>query len=288
MKEAEFYETAESEAVICGLCPHRCKISDGKTGICGVRKNENGTLYAESYGRVTAIALDPIEKKPLYFFHPGSKILSTGSYGCNFTCRFCQNHHISMARSETGAVFDALSPEEIAEAAVSRISRGNIGVAYTYNEPLISYEFVRDCAVLVREKGLKNVLVTNGYICREPLEQMLPLIDAMNIDLKSFGEKFYSRVGGSLEDVKETIKAVYGRCHLEVTTLVIPGENDSEEEMYALSGWLSEIDPDIPFHISRFFPRYKMADRQPTPVETIHTLVKTAEKNLRRVFAGNC
>jgi pyruvate formate lyase activating enzyme len=185
--------------------------------------------------------------------------------------------------AETGIV----SPEELVKKAQEFIPRGNIGIAYTYNEPLIGYEFVRDCAALAHEKGLVNVLVTNGYVCEKPLVDILPLIDAMNIDLKGFTEAFYKKLSGSLETVKNTISVASKACHVEVTTLVIPGENDSEEEMEALSSWLGAVDQDIPLHLSRFFPRYKYAGRQPTPRETLLHLRDVAQKHLKYVFLGN-
>ena len=283
MKKAAFYKTLGDKSVACGLCPHCCKIPPDKRGLCGVRHNQNGTLIAESYGRITSMALDPIEKKPLYHFYPGAKILSLGSYGCNFRCGFCQNHEISMRQ----AAFRELSPEDVAAASRDAAPKGNIGVAYTYNEPFISYEFVADCARLIVEQGQKNVLVTNGFICKEPLEQLLPFLHAMNIDLKSFRPEFYREIGGRLEDVQRTIASAAPRCHLEVTTLVIPGKNDCPEEMRALSQWLATINPDIPLHISRFFPAHKMRDIPATPVKTVLQLVEVARQNLRYVYPGN-
>jgi len=239
---------------------------------------------AESYGRITSMALDPIEKKPLARFHPGSRILSLGSYGCNFRCGFCQNHEISM--EEAG--YRKLSPGQVSAASGELAAEDNIGVAYTYNEPLIGYEFVRDCAALIAAQGQKNVLVTNGFVCREPLVELLPLIHAMNIDLKSFTPAFYEEIGGKLEDVQCTIRHAASCCHVEVTTLIIPGKNDSVQEMGELSRWLAGIDKDIPLHISRFFPAHKLRDIPPTPVETIYRLVGTARESLRYVYPGNC
>ena len=283
MKKAAFYKTLDDKSVACGLCPHCCKILPDKRGLCGVRHNQNGMLIAESYGRITSMALDPIEKKPLYHFYPGTKILSLGSYGCNFRCGFCQNHEISMRQ----AAFRELSPEDVAAASRDAAPKGNIGVAYTYNEPFISYEFVADCARLIVAQGQKNVLVTNGFICKEPLEQLLPFLHAMNIDLKSFRPEFYREIGGRLEDVQHTIAFAAPRCHLEVTTLIIPGKNDCLEEMRALSQWLATINPDIPLHISRFFPAHKMRDIPATPVKTVLQLVEVARQNLRYVYPGN-
>jgi pyruvate formate lyase activating enzyme len=271
---------------VCPLCPHHCALEEGQTGLCRARTNKGGAVVCSNYGQLTALALDPIEKKPLARFFPGKYILSAGSYGCNMRCPFCQNADISMAdgRAETVTV----TPEALTEKALALLPRGNIGLAFTYNEPLVSYEYVRDCAVLAKEKGLKVVLVTNGMICSEPLSALLPTIDAMNIDLKGFTARFYNMAGGDLETVKQTISLSAPSCHVEVTTLVIPGENDADAEMEAEAAWLAGLDPGIPLHISRFFPRYKMLDRAPTPLETIRRLCETARRHLQYVYAGNC
>jgi pyruvate formate lyase activating enzyme len=233
------------------------------------------------------MALDPIEKKPLYHFHPGSYILSVGSYGCNLRCPFCQNHEISMADKQRAGV-EYISPEQLVEYAVKLKPRGNIGVAFTYNEPLIGYEYVRDCAKIAKEQGLKLVLVSNGYVHEEPLKKLLPLIDAMNIDLKAFTEEFYIKLSGHIEPVKRAIEIALKQCHVEVTTLIVPGENDSPEEMRELSVWLAGVDENIPLHISRFFPRYNMADRNATPVGTVYSLADIAREKLKFVHEGNC
>ncbi len=270
----------------CNICPHHCELEEGRLGICRGRRNMGGEVVSENYGKLTALALDPIEKKPLYHYYPGSRILSVGSYGCNLNCPFCQNYDISMTGGgETE--FQEITCEELVAKALEVKSRGNIGIAYTYNEPLIGYEFVRDSAKLAKSRGLKNVAVTNGYICEEPLKELLPLIDAFNIDLKSFTEGFYHKLRGDLATVKQSIKLASVRCHVEVTTLIIPGENDSEVEMKALSGWLAGIDPEIPLHISRFFPRWRMQDRSATPVEKVFRLAEIARKNLKYVYEGN-
>lgn len=272
--------------MICGLCPHHCDIGEGQTGFCRARSNTDGKITCNNYGRLTSITLDPIEKKPLARFYPKSMILSVGSYGCNLNCPFCQNSSIAMADESAQTVY--VSPKELVQRAQDLIPEGNIGIAFTYNEPLIGYEYVRDCAVLAHKRGLKTVLVTNGAICTQPLLELLPHINAMNIDLKAFTQEFYDMVGGDLETVKGTIALAAKHCHVEVTTLVIPGENDGEDEMDALCSWLASVDPKIPLHISRFFPRYKMADQMPTPIETIYDLRDVAAKHLCHAYAGNC
>ncbi|MGI6752528.1 MAG: AmmeMemoRadiSam system radical SAM enzyme [Anaerovoracaceae bacterium] len=286
-REAMYYEKLRadnnSDIVICTLCPHRCKIKSGKCGICTIRSNRRGILFSENYGKVTSIALDNIEKKPLRNFFPGSKILSIGSYGCNFRCNFCQNHSISMSKP----AFKEMKAEEIAEVSVRMAPHGNIGVAYTYNEPLIGYEFVLDCAKLIREQGQKNIVVTNGFINEEPLNELLPYIDAMNIDLKSFSNDFYRAIGGSIEPVKNSIRIAVEHCHVEITCLIIEGKNDSEDEMKAMAAWLSEINDKIPLHVSRYFPAYKMNTGFPTKISTIHRLAEIAGNYLKNVYVGN-
>lgn len=283
MKPAMFYEKAEGSAISCLLCPHNCRIPAGKTGLCGARRAGKDGLFAESYGRVTSLALDPIEKKPLYRFHPGSMILSIGSYGCTFKCPFCQNHDIAMHEAE----WRQMVPGDIAGLSAELAEKGNIGVAYTYNEPLAGYEFVRDCAGLVRGQGQKNVLVTNGFINDEPLRELLPLIDAMNVDVKGFSASFYRELGGGLEEVLRTVETAVGLCHVEVTALIVPGKNDSPDEMDALAKWLSGLDRDIPLHLSRFFPQYEMSGTPPTPRDTLESLACIAKKHLNYVYLGN-
>jgi pyruvate formate lyase activating enzyme len=272
---------------VCEICPHHCGLEDGHIGFCGGRTNVNGKVTCTNYGKLTSIALDPIEKKPLARFMPGSMILSVGSYGCNLRCPFCQNCEISMADGSTARTVH-FAPEELVNKALELKPEGNIGIAYTYNEPFIGYEYVFDCAGLAHERGLKNVLVTNGYVCEKPLRDILPAIDAMNIDLKGFTEEFYKSVRGDLETVKRTISIAAKSCHVEVTTLVIPDENDSPSEMEELSAWLSGIDAEIPLHISRFFPRYQYAHKSPTAVGTVYRLADIARKKLKHVYTGNC
>lgn len=273
-------------SVTCELCFHRCRLDEGQTGLCRARANRDGVIVPLNYGRLTALALDPIEKKPLRRFHPGSLILSVGSFGCNLHCPFCQNAGIAAAGAQT-ATRDC-SPEQLVQLALELQNKGNIGVAYTYNEPLVGYEYLRDCAALVRQAGMANVLVTNGTIAEGPWQELLPLLDAVNIDLKGFAESWYKRLGGDLDTVKHSITLAAGQCHLEVTTLVVPGENDSETEMRALSAWLASVSPDIPLHVSRFFPRHQMQDLPPTPVSTVYRLADVAREQLRYVYTGNC
>lgn len=271
----------------CEICPHHCQIEEGHLGLCKGRMNKDGRIICENYGKITSIALDPIEKKPLSHFCPGSTILSVGSYGCNMNCAFCQNHDISMVNG-TQIETAKITTEKLVEKALALQENGNIGIAYTYNEPLIGYEFVKDCAALAKKKGLKNVVVTNGYICEKPLLELLPFIDAFNIDLKCFTEDFYHKLRGDLATVKRSIVLASAKSHVEVTNLIIPGENDSEEEMEALSSWIASVNPDIPLHVSRFFPRWHMQDRDATPIATVYHLADVARKHLNKVHVGNC
>ncbi|MBE7009418.1 MAG: AmmeMemoRadiSam system radical SAM enzyme [Ruminococcaceae bacterium] len=271
----------------CELCFHRCSLDEGQTGLCRARANRGGAVVPINYGKAVSLALDPIEKKPLRRFHPGSMILSVGSFGCNLRCPFCQNHEISMA-GEGELRTEDISPEALAALAEELAPRGNIGAAYTYNEPLVGYEYVRDCAQAVHARGLCNVLVTNGTIAEAPWRALLAHIDAANIDLKGFTDAWYKRLGGDLETVKRSIALAAEHCHVEVTTLLIPGENDSEDEIRALSRWLAGISPDIPLHLSRFFPRYRMTDRPPTAVESVYRLADAAREALSYVYTGNC
>ena len=282
-REAMFYERAGG-GVKCRLCPWGCELADGALGRCRARRPRDGRLIAESYGMVTSASIDPIEKKPLRHFHPGGYIFSIGLYGCNFHCPFCQNHQISLEKPETTYI----SPEEIAVLA-ARYARtdNNLGVAYTYNEPLIAFEYVLDCAMLIREKGLKNVVVTNGGINEAPFNEILPWIDAFNIDLKGSGMFYKETLGGDFDTVRNNIRSAAAKSHLEVTTLIIPGENDSEAEMEEQAKFLADIDPEMPLHLSRFIPQYKYARKQPTPKETMYRLRDVAGKFLRRVYLGN-
>lgn len=283
----------------CDVCFRHCDISEGQKGACGARVCRGGSVISDNYGIVTSLALDPIEKKPLNRFHPGSMVLSVGSYGCNLRCKFCQNHEISwseQAMSYSGSA-QRITPEQLAEAAHRYRSKGNIGVAFTYNEPLIGWEFVRDTAKLVHEAGMLNVMVTNGTAELWVLDELTPYIDAMNIDLKGFTREYYNNtLGGDLDMVLAFIEQAVKVCHVELTTLVVPNENDSEGEMREISSWIasltdsngSNIGRDIPLHISRFFPRFKMIDRGATDVSLVYHLADVARERLNYVYTGNC
>ena len=283
----------------CGVCFHHCEIPEGRTGLCGARTCRDGAVIAGNYGKVTALALDPVEKKPLRRFHPGGMILSVGSYGCNLRCPFCQNHEISWS-AEAMALAGrtrTLPPEALAAEAARWKRRGNIGLAFTYNEPLVGWEYVRDAARLCHEAGMLNVLVTNGTAELDVLEALAPHVDAMNIDLKGFTARYYARVlGGSLEAVRAFVARAARLCHVELTTLIVPGENDSEEEMRALSGWIAgltdadgrTVGPEIPLHVSRFFPRFRMTDRPATDPARVYRLADVARERLKYVYTGNC
>lgn len=271
----------------CELCFHHCTLDEGQTGLCRARGCQGGTIVSLNYGKLTSLALDPIEKKPLRRFRPGSLILSVGSFGCNLRCPFCQNHEISMASDDEIRTV-MVTPEQLAAKAAELVPQRNIGMAYTYNEPLIGYEYVRDCAALVHERGLANVLVTNGTIEEALWRALLPFLDAVNIDLKGFTPAWYRRLGGDLETVKRSIALAAEQCHVEVTTLLVPGENDSVEEIQNLARWLASVDPNIPLHLSRFFPRYQMTDHPATPVDRVYRLAEAARAYLAYVYTGNC
>ncbi|OGS19142.1 MAG: AmmeMemoRadiSam system radical SAM enzyme [Elusimicrobia bacterium RIFOXYA2_FULL_40_6] len=286
MKEALYYSPIDKEKKLtqCNLCPHNCKIKTGKTGICGIRKNNEGKLYSLTYGGFSSVNLDPIEKKPLYHFHPGSRILSVGTIGCNFKCSNCQNWEISQAEYQEN-VLRELSPEQALEMAKRY---GSIGIAYTYNEPLINYEWVFETAQLFRKEKMKNVLVTNGYINEQPWVNLLPFIDAANIDVKAFKNDFYKSIcKGEIGPVLRSVEIMFKKGkHMEVTYLVIPGKNDSEHEIMDFVEWLSSLSPEIPVHFSRYFPRYKMEEKS-TPVETLEKVKNIALKRMKYVYIGN-
>ena len=359
----------EKTKISCPVCCHHCQLAEGQSGACGARKNSGGQIIASNYGRLTSLALDPIEKKPLALFHPGTRILSVGSYGCSLRCPFCQNFEIASARekifpfsgdgpekvqggpekvrrdpekeqgdpekeqrdpekvrrdsekvqrgdspdtAKSGSeqkdspVFYSsaagtgqreletvrYTPQELCDLGLGLRSRGNIGIAFTYNEPLVGYEFVRDTARLFHERGMKTVLVTNGMASQEVLMEILPFTDAMNIDLKGFTTEFYRDfVGGDLEMVKDFISCAVQDCHVELTKLIIPGKNDGEEEMREMAAWIASLKGgrgrDIPLHVSRYFPRYRWTEPA-TRVETVYGLADVARAYLDHVFTGNC
>lgn len=269
----------------CLVCPHNCKVAEGRSGICGIRKNNGREIELTTYGVISGFSLDPVEKKPLYHFFPGYNILSIGSYGCNMRCDFCQNYHISQNHGTESS--RKMSPEDLVIEALSATK--NIGLAFTYNEPTIWFEYIRDVSFAIRNAGLKTVLVSNGYVNEEPLKEILEFTDAFNIDLKSFNNKSYKALtGADLEPVKRSLKqiALSGR-HLEITSLIIPGHNDKPEEMTKQAEWIAgELGRDIPLHLSRYYPMYKRNDPA-TPQETLDTLFEIAVENLDHVYMGN-
>ena len=271
---------------VCPVCPRHCALAEGDVGACRARVCVSGKVTAKNYGKITSLALDPIEKKPIAFYRPGSRVLSVGSYGCTLSCPFCQNYEIAAAGEESFGSLTEMDPGELCRLSLETRSRGNIGVAYTYNEPLAGYEFVRDTAKLVKEAGMDNVLVTNGMAELPILEEILPCMDAMNIDLKTFRRENYQKIGGSLETVKAFIRRASEACHVEITTLVVPGFSDDPEDMERESRWLADISPEIPLHITRYFPRYRMS-APATDIALMKKLKKAAERNLSRVLLGN-
>lgn len=288
--EAMLYEKLEGGKVRCNLCPHRCLIQPGRRGICAVRENRDGTLYTLVYGQAIAAHVDPIEKKPLYHFLPGTAIFSFATIGCNFRCGFCQNYDISQAarNGEDGLILGhPLPPEVVVE---NTLRHGCRSIAYTYSEPTIFFEYAYDTAVLAHENGLKNVFVTNGYMTEDALGKISPYLDAANVDLKSFSDGFYRELcGGTLQPVLDTIRRMHELgIWVEVTTLVIPGKNDGEEELGQIARFLAGISPDLPWHVSRFHPDYKLRDRSRTPVDTIEQAAEIGYRaGLRYVYAGN-
>ncbi|MGI6152313.1 MAG: AmmeMemoRadiSam system radical SAM enzyme [Christensenellaceae bacterium] len=270
---------------ICAICPRACSLEEGAIGFCRARQASGGNVVDYNYGKITALSLDPIEKKPLNRFYPGKSILSAGSFGCNLRCPFCQNHEISMCSSEIH--YNEFSPEQLIDRAKELVPFNNIGIALTYNEPLVGYEYAFDVFTLAAKEKLKTVLVTNGYANPGPFSRLLAETDAMNIDLKAFSAEFYCEIGGDLEIVKNNITLAAQGCHLEVTTLIIPGKNDDPVEIREMTKWLSSLGADIPLHLSRFFPRYRLADVPPTPPETIYHLAEIAKEHLNHVYLGN-
>lgn len=278
-------------AVACDVCPRACLLAPCATGACRARANVEGHIRPTGYGRVTSLAIDPVEKKPLACWHGGCKVVSLGGYGCNLRCPWCQNHTISQA-GERDVPWREFEPQDVVDLTLgAQRSDGRVvGIAYTYNEPLVCWEFVRDTAMLARGAGLLNVLVTAGCVSGRVVREVAPLMDAVNIDLKSVRESTYRMLGGDLATVQDAIRAFAAEpgCHVEVTTLVVPGVNDSREEINELSRWLAGVDSRIVLHVTRFFPAWRKRDCAPTPVQTVYELADVARQNLPRVFTGNC
>ena len=288
-REALFYKKTEKSNVQCLLCPHNCLIADGKRGLCGVRENQKGTLYSLVYGKVISSAVDPIEKKPLFHFLPGSFSYSIATVGCNLRCDFCQNWAISQVSREQHEILgENMTPEEVVRAALENECRS---ISYTYTEPTIYFEFAYDCAKLAKEKGLKNIFVTNGYISLPAVEMIAPYLDAANVDLKSFRDEYYRKIcGGRLQPVLDAVKLMKKhKIWIELTTLVIPGLNDSNEELSEIASFIkNELGDDVPWHVSAFYPTYKMLDRPRTPAETLIRAREIGLKaGLKFVYCGN-
>lgn len=287
MKEARFY-SADGETVTCGLCAHHCTIKNNRRGICGVRENRDGVLYTLSYGKVSAEHVDPIEKKPLFHFHPGSLTYSIATVGCNFKCLHCQNYSLSQSGPQVQRIPHLRkAPENVVETA--RMA-GCSSISYTYSEPTVFFEFAHECAALAHRQGLKNVFVSNGYMSSVAAAALAEVLDGINIDIKAFSEEFYSSTcGGSLQQVLDNVRYFWERgVWVEATTLVIPELNDSEEELQRLAAFICSVDPALPWHVSAFRPTYKMTDRLPTPSEVLQRARNIGHAaGLQHVYIGN-
>ena len=288
MKEAYLYDKIEGEKVKCKLCSHRCVVAKGAKGVCKVRENRGGTLYTLVYGKAIAKNIDPIEKKPFFHFLPGSHSLSIATAGCNFRCSYCQNFDISQVVRDDGRIVgDNILPEDIVDDAIGYNSQS---ISYTYTEPTIFMEYAYDTACLAKEKGIRNNFVTNGYMTEESLRFFHPNLDAANVDLKAFTDEFYSEMcGGKLEPVLSSIREMKGMgVWVEVTTLLIPGKNDSPEELRQIAEFIKGVGEDIPWHVSRFYPTYRVNDIRPTSVEMLQKAREIGkEVGLRYVYTGN-
>ncbi len=289
MREAYLYEKLDNNRVQCNLCSFRCKLSDGYKGICEVRKNEGGTLYTLVYGKAIAKAVDPIEKKPLFHFLPGTKSFSIATVGCNFRCLYCQNWEISQyPREQNTIIGEDYPPERVVEDA---IATGSKSIAYTYTEPTIFFEYAIDTAKLAKEKGLKNIFVTNGYMTKEAIDEMAGLIDAANVDLKSFSDAYYLQIcgGARVKAVLESIEYMKKKgIWVEVTTLIIPEVNDDPAEIMEIAEFIKSVDPAIPWHVSRFHPAYKFDNVMPTAVEVVRNIRRIGKSvGLKYVYTGN-
>jgi pyruvate formate lyase activating enzyme len=282
--QARYYKLLPNHKIQCELCPQACQIPAEQAGFCNVRQYRDGMLIAANYGLVSALALDPIEKKPLYHFYPGRPILSVGTVGCNLACEFCQNWRISQEAGSTRPI----SPAELCDLAVqAHREQGSIGLAYTYSEPTVWFEFLLDTMPLIRDAGLQNVLVTNAMLRAEPWQELLQFADAVNIDLKGFTPEYYRRFcHGPFQPVLDNIRAAVGRIHVELTTLLIPGANDQPEQIEAMARWIAALDPEIPLHLSRYFPNYRM-EQPATPPETMEMACGIAKQHLQYVYLGN-
>ena len=278
----KFYKE-EDNFIQCQLCPHNCKLKENQFGICGLRTVKNNLPVAINYGEVTSANVDPIEKKPLFHFKPGKDILSVGTYGCNMKCSFCQNYEISQNKPSS----EFIDIDKLIKLIIS--IPNNVGIAFTYNEPFMWYEYIYDVAKRIKEydKNISVVLVSNGYVNKEPLKKILPFIDAMNIDLKGFTNRYYNDIcKAKIEPVLETIKMASEQTHVEITTLMVSDENDSVEEIVEIAKFIASIDKNIPLHLSRYFPKYKMKN-PPTLVENIMRAKEEASKYLNYIYVGN-
>ncbi len=289
MKEAMFYEKLVDNQIRCYLCSHNCAIPEGKRGICGVRKNNGGRLETLVYGRLVSQHLDPVEKKPLFHFLTGSKTYSISTVGCNFKCLHCQNWQISQYPHLTNGEItgEVVSPREVVEAA---LASGANSISYTYVEPTIFFEFARDCALLAREKGIRNIFVSNGYMSEQAARDLATFIDAINIDIKAFSDEFYKKVcRAKLAPVLANVKLLHELgVWVEITTLIIPGYNDKQDELRALATFIKDVSPSMPWHISAFHPAYRMLDVQSTPVTTLDMAMQIGlETGLQFVYEGN-
>ncbi len=277
--EARYYEK-KNGYMVCHICPHTCKILPEKLGLCRARKNDEGTLWAMNYGETTSVALDPIEKKPLYHFYPGSRILSIACNSCNMRCPFCQNWEISQSTVKT----EYLAPDILVKIFKEHHS---VGIAYTYTEPLMWFEYLLEAGKYIHKEGGKNVLVTNGLINEQPLLELIPLIDAMNIDLKTMKADVYKKVlSGDLATVKRTIEIAYKHCHIEITNLLVTGLNDSKKDIDTLLDYVASLDKNIPVHFSRYYPNYQY-DKPPTPVKRLEYAYEKAKEKINYVYLGN-
>lgn len=285
--EAQYYKKTDNGGVLCELCPHECLIQPGKRGICRVRKNIDGILIAETYGKTVTLSIDPVIKKPLYQYYPHKDVLSVGSVGCNMSCGFCQNCDISQVNIDEAPFLHNRTADQIVS--IAKRSVNNIGIAFTYNEPIVWFEFMYNIAVKATAENLKTLMISNGFISPAPLKKILPYINAFNIDLKAFNDYFYRKLtGATLQPVLDTLKTISNyQKHLEITNLIIPGHNDDPGEFENMIHWINnELGAKTVLHLSRYFPSWKM-EIPPTPKNTLYMLKKIADKKLDYVYIGN-